>query len=330
MTAQVDYEVAARQLLRAIRGKRSQVAFARRLGYRGNPITDWEHGRRYPTIHETLRACRRVGIDVEGAFARFHPSERLQADEEGADDIGRWLDALRGNLSLSALADKVEISRFAAARWVRGHARPRLPDFLRVADAVTGRVAELVAELVAIEDVPELLPSYEAVRASKRLAFEAPWTEAILRVLETKAYRSLPSHKDSFVAARLGIAEAVVASGISLLRKSGLVRRRSRRFAVAREVHVEIPRDPASLSATRAHWGRVIAERAPKTRDNEAFGYVVTTLREDQLGEVRQILRTAYREIRALVSDVEDGDVAAFVGLQLMVFDEAPDEPESR
>jgi hypothetical protein len=36
------YRLAARQLLRAMRGRRSQVAFARRLGYRSNPITDWE------------------------------------------------------------------------------------------------------------------------------------------------------------------------------------------------------------------------------------------------------------------------------------------------
>ncbi len=48
--------VAASQFLRAVRGKRSQVAFARRLGYRANPITDWENGRRYPTAAEAMEA----------------------------------------------------------------------------------------------------------------------------------------------------------------------------------------------------------------------------------------------------------------------------------
>ena len=65
-------DLVAQQLLRAVRGKRSQVAFARRLGYRGNPIADWEASRRAPTAAEALRACELSGIDVAAAFARFH------------------------------------------------------------------------------------------------------------------------------------------------------------------------------------------------------------------------------------------------------------------
>ncbi|MDD9933044.1 MAG: helix-turn-helix transcriptional regulator, partial [Myxococcales bacterium] len=66
-------ELATRQLLRALRGSRSQVAFARRLGYRGNPIADWEAGRRTPTAEALLRVCARIGVDAPAALARFHP-----------------------------------------------------------------------------------------------------------------------------------------------------------------------------------------------------------------------------------------------------------------
>jgi hypothetical protein len=65
-------EEAARQLIRALRGSRSQVALARRLGYRGNVVAKWEGGQRFPTFGEVLRACGRVGIDVPSALARFH------------------------------------------------------------------------------------------------------------------------------------------------------------------------------------------------------------------------------------------------------------------
>lgn len=41
------------QFLRALRDTRSQRALVRRLGYVNNPITDREHGRRVPTIHES-------------------------------------------------------------------------------------------------------------------------------------------------------------------------------------------------------------------------------------------------------------------------------------
>ena len=66
-------ERAAQEILRAIRGSVSQVAFSRMLGYRSNPVSDWEGGRRFPTAEETVRAAARRHIDVRGAFERFHP-----------------------------------------------------------------------------------------------------------------------------------------------------------------------------------------------------------------------------------------------------------------
>jgi transcriptional regulator with XRE-family HTH domain len=308
--------------MRAIRGARSQVAFARRLGYRSNPVTDWEHGRRYPTAQECLRACTRVGIDVEAAFARFQPAEPLRRDDSGGHDLASWLDAIRGSLSLNALAERADASRFALGRTMKGQASPRLPEFLRIVDAITARAPELVAELVPIDEVPAFRDRYESVAASKRIAYEAPWTEAILRILETREYREQTAHDDAFIAERLRVSEDEVRRGIALLRRARVVHRRKRRYEVSAELHVEAARDPEALGALRAHWGRVIAERARDVRAQDAFGYNVLTVGANDVDAVRDILRRAYREIRARVADAQDPEVAAFVGLQMFLFDE--------
>src|SRR5262245_25245621 len=127
----------ASQFLRAVRGKRSQVAFARRLGYRANPITDWENGRRFPTAAEAVRACERAGIDVSAAFARFYPAA---APPERCDNASlcAWLARARGSTPIGELAQRCARSRFSVARWLSGEAQPRLPDFFLLADAITG------------------------------------------------------------------------------------------------------------------------------------------------------------------------------------------------
>ena len=66
------WEIASRQLIRAVRGKRSQVAFSRRLGYRGNVAASWEGGHRAPTAEALVDAMRALSLDVDGGFARFH------------------------------------------------------------------------------------------------------------------------------------------------------------------------------------------------------------------------------------------------------------------
>ena len=60
---------------------------------------------------------------------------------------------------------------------------PRLPQFLVLVDAITRRCSDLVAALVPIEQVPSLLAVHEARTRVRRLAFDLPWTTAILTQL---------------------------------------------------------------------------------------------------------------------------------------------------
>ena len=64
-----NYEALASELLRALRGERSQSAFARRLGYKSNIVYSWEAGRAFPTASRALRAAQRTGVDVRAALA---------------------------------------------------------------------------------------------------------------------------------------------------------------------------------------------------------------------------------------------------------------------
>lgn len=102
-------------ILRALRGTRSHRAMVRRLGYGANPVTDWEHGRRFPTAEETLRAAHRVGLDVKGAFERCHPAS-LREGARGKYDLASWLDAVRGTTPVRQLAARAAKSNALFAR----------------------------------------------------------------------------------------------------------------------------------------------------------------------------------------------------------------------
>jgi len=307
------HEKAASELLRAIRGDRSQVALARRLGYRGNPITDWENGRRYPTAEETLRACERVGIDVGAAFSRFHPAAPLL---EG--NVPEWLDAVRGSRSIVALAEATGSSRFAVSRWLKGAARPRLPDFLRLVDAIGGRAPELVSELVPIEQVPTFASRFETARAARDLAGEEPWSEAILRILETVPYAESRTTADADIAAHLGVNPETVNRCLRRLRDAGIIRRRGGRYHVVGELNVDTRAHSDGQRKLREHWAGVVADRCTNMREGETFGYNVMSLSEDDAAEVREVLRRAYREIRSLVAASESRETVAFMSMSLL------------
>jgi transcriptional regulator with XRE-family HTH domain len=308
---------ASSQLLRALRGKRSQRAFARAARFRANPVTDWEHGRRYPTTGETLRAAARVGKNVVAAFERFTPRVPLQLRAAGEFDIADWLTRLCGKTPVSELARGTGHSRSSIARWLAGKSDPRLPDFLQLVDVVTGRVPELVAELVPIAEVPALASRYESMCAAKRLALDEPWTEALLRLIEIDEHAARAAHKPGQFAARLGISSEDEKRCLDASMRAGIVQREGARYRT-RPLSVDISGDPSALRRLRHHWSHVAGARALEPRQGDWLAYNVLSCNERDLARIRELLSATFREVRAIVASSEPSEVAALVNMQLI------------
>jgi transcriptional regulator with XRE-family HTH domain len=311
-------EQAASEFLRVLRGPRSQQQWARRLGYRGNPLTDWERGERFPTAEEALRVAALSGVDVLGAFTRFTPSVPLTSTSSAA--LAVWLSALRGNTSMAELATRVGASRFSVARWLSGAAKPRLPDFFRLVDALSGRLPEWAAELVPIESLPALAARFRAAQAAKHLAFELPWSEALLRLLETEGYRKQRKQRATYLAACLGISAAEVETCLARLLTADVIEKRGNTYRVKAQSAVDTQGGRAALHALKRHWSLVAAERAATPRDGDFLAYNVVSVSHADLARVEQLLRRTFREIRTLVAASQPEQAAALINLQVVTF----------
>ena len=316
MTSQLEKTMTkvARQFLRALRGRRSQQAFARRLGFKGNPIADWEAGRRMPTAEVVLRACERVGVDVAGAFARFHPALALTRPEQ----VAAWLAAARGSVSFVELAARSGYSRYQIARWLQARAKPRLPEFLTLVEAITGRVSDLLAELVPMREIPALAPIHAQREAARRLAYEEPWTEAILRVLETDQYRGLSEHVPGYIAATLDIDRATEERCLAKLERSGIVRRIGERYACVGSLTV----DTRAVPMLKLHWNDAVRGRIAAPLSDDLFAYNVFSVSAADLQRIRELLLAAFRQARSIVAATPSNERIAVVNLQLMCWPE--------
>lgn len=311
------FESAASELLRSLRGHRSQVAFARRLGYRGNPITDWEHGRRYPTAPEALRAAARVRLDVPASFASFLPASPPTSGGKWA--VAAWLDSLRGSTSIADVARRAERSRFSVSRWLSGRSTPRLPDFLRLLEAITGRAGEWVAALVPIEQVPSLAAEYRRVAAARTVALDRPWSEAIMRVMETTGYQSHRGDSVAFIAAALAADEREIREALLALEQAGLVDEQRGSYRVTGTLMVDTKISAHGRRRLRTHWASVAQRRVSEGDDDDSwFAYNVISVSASDYALIEQRLRAAYREVRSIVRASEPSEVAALLTMQLV------------
>jgi predicted transcriptional regulator len=259
-----------------------------------------------PTANELLRMCARTGVDARAAFARFHAS--APPDPSDPTSLAAWLEGLRGSTSIVELGTRVGCSRSTVSRWLSGRAKPRVHEFLALVESMTGRACDLVAELVPIQRVPALEAAHVARSAARRLAHEEPWTEAILRVLESRPYRV------GSVAAQLNLDLATERRCMEKLLLGGIVTRVEDEYEVVGELTV----DTRAVPQLKAHWSAVAHARLAEPLDDDVFSYNVLSVAAEDLDAIRERLRATYREIRAIVSNSRGTERVALVNLQLL------------
>lgn len=110
------------ELIRALRGKRSQTALSRRLGYKTNVVYLWEARKGAPTGAGFLQLAQRVGVDVRHALTQFYrksPPWLAEHEATSVSGVAALLDDLRGSSTLVETAAKLRVLRWRAGCAVR-------------------------------------------------------------------------------------------------------------------------------------------------------------------------------------------------------------------
>lgn len=313
----------SREFIRAMRGKRSQLAFSRRLGYQSKPVADWESGRRFPTVETIFKACGLVGIDLNSALGQFHLESAPEPGPLSAADIAQWLNRLRGATPISQLAELSGYPRFSVSRWLSGKTQPRLPQFFALLDCITKRTTDLIALLVDINKVPSLREEYARRRISQQIAHEEPWSAAVQRVIETTHYNDLPEHQEGWIAEYLGIPLEIEQASLSKLEQGGMIRRLHGKFRSGLET-VDTKRTPEETLAIKQHWSRVATDRVASNNSADLFSYNVISVSSADADRIDGIMRAAFREIRSLVAASEPEEEVALIQLQMVRWQAKP------
>jgi hypothetical protein len=83
---------------------------------------------------------------------------------------------------------------------------------------------------------------------------------------------------------------------------------------------VDTTADSSALNRLKTHWANAATARIDAPREQDWLGYNLMSLSAHDLERAREILRHAYREIRALAAASEPVEVAALLNLQLVTF----------
>jgi hypothetical protein len=321
-----DYSRLSEELLRSLRGRRSQAASSRRLGYRSNVVYRWETGRAAPLSSVAFRAMRFYGVDLDAAHLEFmrltraEPQARPFEPWRTKQSIAAFLEHLRGRRTLLEVEAQSSFNRFSLSRWFNGRAEPRLPEFFELVDVLSGRLLDLIAALCEPERLPCIKDDWVRHVALRDAAFDAPWSHAVLRVLELADYRELPQHEPGWIAQRLRISQREEQRCLELLSRSGQIRQTGSRYEVTSESTVDLGDDPERARQLRRFWLDETLRRFDE-RNRGIYGYNLFSVSEDAYDQIRQLYLEFFAAMRKVVAQSEAGRRVVLFGGQLVWLD---------
>lgn len=309
----------ASQLVRAIRGRRRQVAFSRRIGCQSNVLYTWEAGRRYPTAARFFEVAGRAGVDVRAGIARFlraEPSWLKQSGALGVQGVAELLHELKGNRALSDLARATGKTRFRVARWFAGQTEPRLPDFLELVHVTSYRLLDFVAALVDPLTVPLVAASWRELEAARQAAYASPWCHVVLRLLETERLRAQSSVPASQIASELGITTREARAALELLETTGQIEQRGQAWNVKQVTNVDLAEDPEAMRRIKVWATEVALSRIREAREG-LYSYNLFCVSERDYLELQRLQRAYFRQLRAIVAESAPSERVVMTNLQL-------------
>jgi hypothetical protein len=309
------------ELIRAARGRRSQLEFSRRLGYRSNIVRRWEGGECWPTASDFLGAYTRLRPALPQVYAKFfqRAPDWLEPEQPFAPTvIAAFMQQLKGKTPIGVLAQRTGHHRYGIGRWLRAAAQPKLPELLSFIEAASRRSLDFVALLVDPKDLPTFGGEWKKLQSARHAAYESPWSHAVLRALELETYASVPASKTvAWLAERLSAPAPAIEAGLQALCASGQIQNQRGKWLVDRVQAIDTGADAVRSRELKATWARVATERLAAGGPGN-FGYSLFAISRKDLVRLRELHLEYVRAMQNLIAESPTSECVGLYCAQLL------------
>ncbi len=313
-------EAVAKDLVRAVRGKRSQAELSRRLGYRSNIVQRWESGHCWPTAVAFLKACCRIRPQIAGCFSRFFqrtPAWFEPRDPFTPDSIAAFLRDLRGKTPIGTLAERLGRNRYSVGRWLSGAAQPNLPEFLRFVEVSSRRSLDFIAGITDPGRMASVAGQWAKLERARQAAYDFPWSHAVLRALELETGSRSARAAEQRIAGALGIELAEVRKGLEILAATGQIQKVRGRWRIDRVTAVDTSQDATRSRDLKLAWARVAVERLRSGAAGN-YGYSLFAVSKPDLRRLRELHLEYIRAMQNLIAASRPSECVGLYCAQLL------------
>jgi transcriptional regulator with XRE-family HTH domain len=218
------YPQIAQEILKRIRGSRTQIETSRILGFHYNQYHKWESGDRQIKWDQFIMVCEAFQVQIEGTLRYMLLYILKKFDPANAPDILSQFLKISGRNDLDVLARRLHTHQSSIRRWLNGSVMPDLGTVLQFFDLEKDFLDAFIRRIFEVAP-GEATYSKSANIEEARLQFFSffPWGLVILAALEVQQFQNLKSEKLPELARFVGIDNEILKMSLSLMVRLGIV-----------------------------------------------------------------------------------------------------------
>ncbi|MFG1482783.1 hypothetical protein ABMA79_12240 [Halobacteriovorax sp. HFRX-2_2] len=302
LAQKINYDDLSQQLIRSIRGEKSQEWVNQKLGASSNIIHRWEKGHSKASWEDFLKFCSIFNIDVEAILMSYL---RFNDDVTKTDKL---LEHIFSHKSLSDISNSCQISASKLRRLKSGETALCLNDFLQIIFGLDEMESmALVFELSSNRSI-EILDQYNQMRLEiTKHYFENPNIGHVLVCLDLPGYKKLSFHQDSFVAKATGLSIKEVNEIIEICEKNNLIEKVNGIYQ-AGKIKLSDRGSTEQMTDVRRFWlNKAIANLEHKS-GLDAYGSMVFNTSQNARQEIIALYLRFFEDFKKIVTEDKDKD----------------------
>jgi|GEM_PF-3467194 len=302
---QLNFKALIKELLKRLRGERSQEVLNRKFGFTFNQIYRWESGVTKMSWNEFTQFCHYLDIPLE----KITTSLITGLPEEAPISSPNLIRQLLGNMGIEKFATRYKLSRKAVSKWLSGDSTPNLEQVLFLFHNHAGQLVKWLDKLVGSEHLPSMKQTILRLRIREAVTYKYPEVSLILNYLQTKPFLTQTHYRPGALAKKFGLTVEQEEEIMQGLLQSGTIVPHKESFRVGRYDVFRINATPEQMALRYTRYLQLFQEalkRGELKSPPNYFYHMVFPGNQKQLTQLKNFLRHQTAEFSMQIADEAD------------------------
>ncbi len=298
MHAELNFKELAQEILRSLRGSKSQAYLNKKLGFTGNQVYRWEKGLRHIDWSDFVEVCRVQNVDLLKIFqVHFGYKEKSL---KGALLVEYFV----GNLTMKDAVQVTGFSRSVLTKWMKETTSPQLHHILQLIEFPNQLLLTFVREVAGTYHFQSLEKYENHIQKLKEFYYAEPMLAGITAFLESSCFEN----KKEFVRAMaqtFHTDEGHIESLLKRMAQLGLIED-TKSVAKVKIRNVDTRGSFDGSLRLRKYWYRFALQTLEKLQPQQThhlFPFVVFCISEKAEKKLREAHYHYLAQIKAIVGE---------------------------